>query len=62
MTPSGANGGANVNALRREFEGRCSDYAEGSGKAPDELSVIIVGAGAFGVSLALELVTHYSDR
>ena len=26
------------------------------------LSVIIVGAGAFGSSLALEIVTHYRDR
>lgn len=53
---------ANANNLRREFEERCANGIKDSEQIANGLSVIIVGAGAFGSSLALELVTHYRDR
>lgn len=63
MTTMVESGGiADANVLRQHFieeslGARSSKKIVGNGE-----SIIIVGAGAFGSSLALELVTNYSDK
>lgn len=68
MATINSSGIADANRLRQHFEAislslnvsaptseRCAPTPE------NKQSIIIVGAGAFGSSLALELVTHYRD-
>ena len=62
MTTVLPDGIANANALRAQFEIESSISQETDQTAEGGESVIIVGAGAFGSSLALELVTHYRDK
>jgi NADH dehydrogenase FAD-containing subunit len=62
MTTVLADGIANANALRAQFEIESSLSRDFDKTAENGGSVIIVGAGAFGSSLALELVTHYRDK
>jgi hypothetical protein len=57
-----ADGIANANVLRSQFETQSSESPVLDTTAEHGESVIIVGAGAFGSSLALELVTHYRDK
>ena len=52
---------ADANVLRQQFEKRALKQ-EHEAKPVDGPSIIIVGAGAFGSSLALELVTNYRDK
>jgi NADH dehydrogenase FAD-containing subunit len=56
-----SEGIANANTLRQQFEGLGLDPSSIPAHPANGKSIIIVGAGAFGSSLALELVTHYSD-
>ena len=58
MTSIDSGGIANANVLREQFEGRGLN-ADVSAETAD---IVIVGAGAFGSSLALELVTHHRDK
>jgi NADH dehydrogenase FAD-containing subunit len=62
MTTILPDGIANANALRAQFETESSISQETDKTAEGGESVIIVGAGAFGSSLAFELVTHYRDK
>ena len=57
-----ADGIANANAFRAQFEIQSSGSSLLDKTVEHRESVIIVGAGAFGSSLALELVTHYRDK
>jgi hypothetical protein len=55
-----SGGTANANILRRQFDARHPDISVkpvGRGE-----SILIVGAGAFGSSLALELVTRHHEK
>jgi len=56
------DGIANANALRAQFEIHSLESSLLDKTAEHGESVIIVGAGAFGSSLALELATHYRDK
>ena len=62
MDSTGLGARTDVNILREQFKARCLNSPEVSGKALDGPSVIIVGAGAFGAALALELVTHHKEK
>jgi len=62
MTTLIADGIANANALRAHFEIESSQSKDFDKTPKNGESVIIVGAGAFGSSLALELVTHYREK
>lgn len=62
MTTVLAEGIANANTLRAQFEIESSEAQTYDKTVGNGDSVIIVGAGAFGSSLALELVTHYRDK
>lgn len=53
---------SNTNVLRKKFETRVLSSLKTSKRIVDKSSVIIVGAGAFGSSLALELVTNYREK
>ena len=57
-----ADGIANANALRAQFEIQGIESQVFDKTVENGESVIIVGAGAFGSSLALELATHYRDK
>jgi hypothetical protein len=61
MTTITSEGTANANTLRQHFQGLSLDPSVIPTHPANGKSIIIVGAGAFGSSLALELVTHYSD-
>ena len=52
---------ANANILRNNFQERALNVSAPDAEVQGQ-SVIIVGAGAFGSSLALELVTHSNDK
>jgi len=57
-----SDGTANANALRLHFL-ETESLTQTSLISPKQgESIIIVGAGAFGTSLALELVTNYRDK
>jgi NADH dehydrogenase FAD-containing subunit len=56
-----SDGTANANDLRLHFEAESLAQTSPSPPKGGE-SIIIVGAGAFGTSLALELITNYADK
>jgi hypothetical protein len=62
MTSIESGGIANVNALRQQFERQSLSPTTSPRTGNHGQSIIIVGAGAFGTSLALELVTNYRDK
>jgi hypothetical protein len=53
-----SSGTADGNLLRQHFQEQSLNPTSSS-SLPKGESIIIIGAGAFGSSLALELVTHY---
>ena len=57
-----ADSTANANVLRKQFQQRSLNNSSMQNTEAKGQSIIIVGAGAFGSSLALELVTHYRDK
>ena len=57
-----SDGTANANALRLHFL-KAESRTQTSVVSPKQgESIIIAGAGAFGTSLALELVTNYGHK
>lgn len=62
MTSIESGGIANANVLRQHFQKQSLDSAISSQNGKRGQSIIIVGGGAFGSSLALELVTNYRDQ
>lgn len=56
-----SDGTANANDLREHFEIESLEQTNSMASKGGE-SIIIVGAGAFGTSLALELATNYDDK
>ena len=63
MTTMIESGGiADVNVLRQHFLERSFGASRSKRPVEDGESSIIVGAGAFGSSLALELVSNYPDK
>lgn len=63
MTTMVESGGiADANVLRQHFLEESLGAPSSKKIAGLGESIIIVGAGAFGSSLALELVTNYSDK
>jgi hypothetical protein len=62
MNSINSDGTANANILREDFEGQSLSPTTGLKTVDHGQSIIIVGAGAFGSSLALELVTNYSHK
>lgn len=56
-----SGGTANANILRRQFDARHPDISVKPEVDRGE-SILIVGAGAFGSSLALELVTRHHEK
>ena len=57
-----SGGIANGNILRRHFQDQSLNPTSSYRHVEQGQSIIIVGAGAFGSSLALELVTNYPDK
>jgi NADH dehydrogenase FAD-containing subunit len=57
-----SGGTADANILRQHFESQILSPVISSRAVEHGQSIIIVGAGAFGSSLALELVTHYRHK
>jgi hypothetical protein len=57
-----SEGTANANILRQYFEEQSLNSVTPPTTGEYGQSIIIVGAGAFGSSLALELVTNYRDK
>jgi len=57
-----SRGIADANTLRQHFLEQCLGGPSSKTTISDGQSIIIVGAGAFGSSLALELVTNYPDK
>jgi NADH dehydrogenase FAD-containing subunit len=53
---------ADGNILRKQFQERSINASAPQISTEKGQSIIIVGAGAFGSSLALELMTHYRER
>jgi NADH dehydrogenase FAD-containing subunit len=62
MTTITSEGIADANILRQQFEDLSLNPKGSNSVVEHGQSIIIVGAGAFGSSLALELVTHYRHR
>jgi hypothetical protein len=62
MASIDSGGTANVNILRQHFESQTLSPVTSPRTIDHGQSIIIVGAGAFGSSLALELVTHYRHK
>ena len=62
MNSINSDGTANANILREDFEGQSLSPTTSLKTVDHGQSIIIVGAGAFGSSLALELVTNYSHK
>ncbi len=62
MNSIDSEGTANVNVLRQHFEGQLLSPTTNVKTVEPGQSIIIVGAGAFGSSLALELVIHYRHK
>lgn len=62
MTNIDSEGIADANALRQVFQSRALDSETPTKAIKNRESIIIVGAGAFGSSLALELVTHHRHK
>ena len=63
MTTMIESGGiADVNVLRQHFLEQSFSASRSTRAVEHGESIIIVGAGAFGSSLALELVTNYPDK
>jgi NADH dehydrogenase FAD-containing subunit len=56
-----SDGIANANNLREHFEIKSLEQTSSIPSKGGE-SIIIIGAGAFGTSLALELATNYDDK
>lgn len=61
MDEVNSDGIADANLLREAFQKRIQEPTPTEPHSRGE-SIIIVGAGAFGSSLALELVTNYSQK
>jgi NADH dehydrogenase FAD-containing subunit len=57
-----SSGTADANRLREYFEQLSLAPSRPKENSSHGQSVIIVGAGAFGTSLALELVTNHKDK
>ena len=62
MNSIDSEGTANANILRQHFEGQSLSPTTRLQTVEHGQSIIIVGAGAFGSSLALELVTNYRHK
>ena len=62
MTSINSGGIADANILRQHFEALSLTPGSSPRSVEHGESIIIVGAGAFGSSLALELVTHYRHK
>src|SRR5947207_8570765 len=62
MNSIDSEGTANANVLRQYFEGQSLSPTTNLKTVEHSQSIIIVGAGAFGLSLALELVTNYRHK
>jgi hypothetical protein len=62
MNAIDSEGTANANILRQHFEGQSLSHTTSLKTVEHGQSIIIVGAGAFGSSLALELVTNYRHK
>ena len=62
MNAAESGGTANVNVLRQRFLEESLSPTTSRQRREHGESIIIIGAGAFGCSLALELVTHYRDK
>ena len=62
MNSIDSEGTANANILRQHFEGQSLSPTTSVKTVEHGQSIIIVGAGAFGSSLALELVTNYRHK
>lgn len=62
MNSIDSEGTSNANILRQHFEGQSLSPANSLETVEHGQSIIIVGAGAFGSSLALELVTNYRHK
>jgi NADH dehydrogenase FAD-containing subunit len=62
MSTINSEGIANANILRQHFEEQSLNPQSSLKTVEHGQSIIIVGAGAFGSSLALELVSNYRDE